>query len=151
MPSYDPRAPVPGRKRGVLVVGLAGVAALILAAALYGQAQSRKAAEPPPAAVVEPARDLTNRAQAALAANQIDHALELAHLALTADARFADAHFVVGTVAQGRNQAATGGGSAAFLLCACPYSAAATISAATPARPTTSTPRFRPGTGARGS
>jgi len=107
MPSYDPRAPVPGRKRGVLVVGLAGVAALILAAALYGQAQSRKAAEPPPAAVVEPARDLTNRAQAALAANQIDHALELAHLALTADARFADAHFVVGTVAQGRNQAAT--------------------------------------------
>ncbi len=107
MPSYDPRAPVPGRKRSVLVVGLAGVAALIVAATLYGQAQSKKAAEPPPAAVVDPARDLTNRAQAALAANQIDHALELAHLALVADPRFADAHFVVGTVAQGRNQTAT--------------------------------------------
>jgi hypothetical protein len=107
MPSYDPRAPVPGRKRGVLVVGLAGVVALIIAVTLYGQAQSRKAAEPPAPAAVEPARDLTNRAEAALAANQIDHALELAHLALVADARFADAHFLVGTIAQGRNEAAT--------------------------------------------
>jgi len=107
MPSYDPRAPVPDRKRGVLVVGLAGLVALIIAATLYGQAQSKKAAEPPAPAAVEPARDLTNRAQAALAANDIDHALELAHLALVADARFADAHFIVGTVAQGRNQAAT--------------------------------------------
>src|SRR5262245_4999113 len=76
MPSYDPRAPVPGRKRGVLVVGLAGVVALIIAVTLYGQAQSQKAAEPPAPAAVEPARDLTTRAEAALAANQTDHALE---------------------------------------------------------------------------
>jgi tetratricopeptide (TPR) repeat protein len=104
MPSYDPRAPVPGRKRAVLVVGLAGLAAVIVAATLYGQAQQRRAAEPAPAAVVEPARDLTNRAEAALAANKMDEALELANLALVADQRFADAHFVVATCKRARNQ-----------------------------------------------
>jgi hypothetical protein len=104
MPSYDPRAPVPGRRRTVLVVGVAGLAAVIVAGTLYGQAQRRRAAEPAAPAVVEPARDLTNRAEAALAANRLDEALDLANLALVADQRFADALFVVATVKQARNQ-----------------------------------------------
>jgi hypothetical protein len=106
MPSYDPRAPVPGRKRAYLVTGGAALIALIVAGWLYGAAQSRHAAEVPVPVAVEPARDLTTRAEAALAANRIDEATELAHLALVADQRFADAHFVVGTIKQGRNQAA---------------------------------------------
>jgi hypothetical protein len=106
MPSYDPRAPVPGRKRAYLVTGGAALIALIVAGWLYGAAQSRHAAEAPVPVPVEPARDLTTRAEAALAANRIDEATELAHLALVADQRFADAHFVVATIKQGRNQSA---------------------------------------------
>jgi len=104
MPSYDPRAPVPGRRRTVLVVAGAGLVALIVAGYFYVQAEKHRAAQAPAAAVAEPARDLTSRAEAALAANRYDEALELAHLALVADQRFADAHFVVGTVQQARNQ-----------------------------------------------
>jgi hypothetical protein len=104
MPSYDPRAPVPGRKRAYLVTGGAALIALIVAGWFYGQAQKRQAAEPPVPVAVEPARDLTTRAQAALAANRVDDATELAHLALVADPRFADAHFVVATIKQGQNQ-----------------------------------------------
>jgi hypothetical protein len=104
MASYDPRAPVPGRKRAFLVVGLAGVLALIIAGMLYAQAEKHRVAQGPAPAAVEPARDLTTRAETALAANRQDEALELAHLALVADQRFADAHFVVATVAQARNQ-----------------------------------------------
>jgi hypothetical protein len=106
MPSYDPRAPVPGRKRAVLVTGGAALIALIVAGYFYAQAQSRRAAEPAAPTAVEPARDLTTRAEAALAANRLDEATELAHLALVADTRFADAHFVVGTIKQARNQPA---------------------------------------------
>jgi hypothetical protein len=104
MASYDPRAPVPGRKRAFLVVGLAGLVALIIAGSLYAQAEKRRAAQAPAPSTVEPARDLTTRAEAALAANRMDEALELAHLALVADQRFADAHFVVASVSQARNQ-----------------------------------------------
>jgi len=104
MPSYDPRAPVAGRTRAVLVVGGAGLLALIIAGYFFAQAQSRRATQAPAPAVVEPARDLTGRAEAALAANRHDEALELAHLALVADQRFADAHFVVASVQQARNQ-----------------------------------------------
>ena len=104
MASYDPRAPVPGRRRAVLVVGVAGAIALIVAGWFYAQAQKRHAAEAPAPAAVDPARDLTTRAEAALAAHRFDEALELAHLALTADPRFADAHFVVAIVEKGRNQ-----------------------------------------------
>lgn len=106
MASYDPRAPVPGRKRTVLVVGLAGAVALIVAGTLYVNAQKRRAAEPAVPATIEPARDLTNRAEVALAANKVDEALELAHLALVADPRFADAHFVVAVCKQARHQTA---------------------------------------------
>jgi hypothetical protein len=104
MPSYDPRAPVAGRRRAVLVVGGAALLALIIAGYFYAQAETRRAAQAPVPAAVEPARDLTTRAEAALAANRHDEALELAHLALVADQRFADAHFVVASVQQGRNQ-----------------------------------------------
>jgi tetratricopeptide (TPR) repeat protein len=104
MPSYDPRAPVAGRRRAVLVVGGAGLLALIVAGYFYTQAESRRATQAPAPAAVEPARDLTTRAETALAANRQDEALELAHLALVADPRFADAHFVVASVQQARNQ-----------------------------------------------
>jgi hypothetical protein len=106
MPSYDPRAPVPGRMRAFLVTGGAALIALIVAGWFYTKAQQRQAAEPAAPVAVEPARDLTTRAEAALAANRIDEATELAHLALVADPRFADAHFVVATIKQGRNQPA---------------------------------------------
>jgi hypothetical protein len=105
MPSYDPRAPVAGRKRAVFVVVGSGILALIIAGFFYNQAQKRHAAEAPAPAIVEPARDLTNRAEAALAANKLDEALDVAHLALVADPRFADAHFVVATVKQARGEA----------------------------------------------
>jgi hypothetical protein len=104
MPSYDPRAPVPGRKRAVLVVGVAGAVALFIAGTLYFQAQKKHADEAPAATAVEPARDITTRAEAALAANRLDEAMELAHLALSADQRFADAHFVVASVQQAHHQ-----------------------------------------------
>jgi hypothetical protein len=104
MASYDPRAPVPGRKRAYLVVGLAGLVALIIAGMLYAQAEKHRAAQEPSPVAVDPARDLTTRAETALAANRQDEALELAHLALVADQRFADAHFIVASVAQARNQ-----------------------------------------------
>ena len=106
MPSYDPRAPVPGRRRSVLVVGVAGAIALILAGVLYAEAEKHRAAQPPAPAAAEPARDLTTRAEAALAAKRPDEALELARLALVADQRFADAHFVVGQVELARRQSA---------------------------------------------
>ena len=105
MPSYDPRAPVAGRTRAVLVVLGSGILALVIAGYFYGQAQKRHATEAPAPVAVEPARDLTNRAEAALAASNLDEALDLAHLALVADQRFADAHFVVASVKQARGEA----------------------------------------------
>ena len=45
MPSYDPRAPVAGRRRAVLVVGGAGLIALIVAGYFYAQAEKRRAAQ----------------------------------------------------------------------------------------------------------
>jgi tetratricopeptide (TPR) repeat protein len=107
MPSYDPRAPVAGRTRAVLVVVGSGLLALVIAGYFYGQAQKRRAAEAPAVVAVEPARDLTNRAEAALAADKVDEALDLAHLALVADPRFADAHFVVAACKKSRGDAAT--------------------------------------------
>ena len=104
MASYDPRAPIPGRRRAVLVVGLTGAVALIVAGTMYMNAQKRRAAEAPAAVMIEPARDLTNRAEAALSASKIDEALELANLALVADPRFADAHFVVAVCKKARQQ-----------------------------------------------
>jgi hypothetical protein len=97
LPSYDPKAPVAGRRRAVVVVGGAAIVAVAIAGYFYTQSVKRQADAPPAPTVVEPARDLTGRAQAALAANKVDEALDLAHLALVADPRFADAHFVVAT------------------------------------------------------
>jgi hypothetical protein len=103
LPSYDPKAPIAGRRRAVLVVGGAAIVAVAIAGYLYTQSAKRQAEAPPPPVKVEPARDLTGRAQAALAANKVDEALELAHLALVADPRFADAHFVVATCMTARS------------------------------------------------
>jgi hypothetical protein len=105
LPSYDPKAPVAGRRRAVLVVGGAAIVAIAIAGYFYADSVKRQIATPPPAAVVEPARDLTGRAQAALAANKLDEALDLAHLALVADPRFADAHFVVASCMMARSNA----------------------------------------------
>jgi hypothetical protein len=104
LPSYDPRAPVAGRRRAVVVVGGAGALALIVAGTLFVQARGHRPAEAPRAARVEPARDLTVRAEAALAANRITEATDLAHLAVTADPRYADAHFVMAKVQRAHNQ-----------------------------------------------
>jgi hypothetical protein len=104
LPSYDPRAPVAGRKRAVLVVGGAGALALIVAGTLFVQARSHRAADAPAAVKVEPARDLAARAEAALAANRLGEAMDLAHLALAADQRYADAHFVLAKCQRAHNQ-----------------------------------------------
>ena len=103
LPSYDPRAPIAGRPRAYLVVGGAAALAMIVAGTLFFQAQGRPTPAPRPT-VSEPARDFTARAEAALAANRVSEALDLAHLALTADQRHADAHFVLASCERARNQ-----------------------------------------------
>jgi hypothetical protein len=102
VPGYDPTEPVAGRKRAVMVVGGAAALALVITGVLYLMAPRRPSAPEPAAA--EPARELTARAEAALAANKIGEAVDLARLALVADARFADAHFVIGMCDKARNQ-----------------------------------------------
>jgi tetratricopeptide (TPR) repeat protein len=106
MPSYDPKAPVAGRTRAVVVLGGAALLAIAIAGYFYAQSAKRQAEAPPAAAVMDPARNLTGRAQAALAASKYDEALELANLALVADPRFADAHFVVATCMMARSNTA---------------------------------------------
>jgi hypothetical protein len=105
LPSYDPKAPVAGRRRAVVVVGGAAIVAVAIAGYFYTQSVKRQAEMPPAPTTVDPARNLTGRAQAALAANKVDEALDLAHLALVADPRFADAHFVVATCMMARSNA----------------------------------------------
>ena len=102
VPGYDPTAPVAGRRRAVAVVGGAGALALVVTGVLYLMAP-KKAVAPEPVAA-EPARELTARAEAALAANKIGDAVDLARLALVADPRFADAHFIVGVCDKARNE-----------------------------------------------
>jgi hypothetical protein len=102
VPGYDPTAPVAGRKRAVMVVGGAAALALVITGVLYLMAPRRPVAVE--AASAEPARELTARAETALAANKIGEAVDLARLALVADARFADAHFVVGMCDKARNE-----------------------------------------------
>jgi hypothetical protein len=104
IPSFDPTAPVAGRRRAVLVVGGAAIVAFLVAGTLYLQGGHQPTA--PTAAAPDPARDLVTRAEAALAANRVSEALDLGRLALVADPRFADAHFVVATCERTRNQLA---------------------------------------------
>ena len=106
MPSYDPRAPVPGRRRAVLVTGLAAVVALIVAGTLYAQAQKHKRGTAA-AAHGGRTRARSHRQGRVRPGREPGRPrLELAHLALVADQRFADAHFVVAKVQQARNQPA---------------------------------------------
>jgi tetratricopeptide (TPR) repeat protein len=98
-PHYDPRAPVAGRKRTVVVIGGAAIVAFVVAVALHGQAaRNRAAVNTPPAARAEPAAVLTQRAEATLAQGRAGEALDLANLALSSDPRFSDAYIVVGKV-----------------------------------------------------
>jgi tetratricopeptide (TPR) repeat protein len=98
-PHYDPRAPVAGRKRTVVVIGSAAIVAFVVAVALHGQAaRNRAAANTPAAATAEPAAVLTQRAEAALTQGRAAEALDLANLALGSDPRFSDAYIVVGKV-----------------------------------------------------
>ena len=93
----------PGRKRAVLVVGGAGAdradrRRLLLRAGAEAAAPRRR-----PRPSVGRARPRPDDARRGRAGREpIDEALELAHLALVADPRFADAHFVVGDGAAGR-------------------------------------------------
>jgi tetratricopeptide (TPR) repeat protein len=101
-PHYDPRAPVAGRKRTVVVIGGAAIVAFVVAVVLHGQAARHRAtANVPAVASAEPAAVLTQRAEAALAQGRSAEALDLANLALGSDARFADAFIVVGRVQRG--------------------------------------------------
>ena len=98
-PHYDPRAPVAGRKRTVVVVGGAAILAFVVAVVLHGQAARNRAAAIAPAVVrPEPAAVLTQRAEAALARGRSGEAFDLANLALGSDARSADALIVIGKV-----------------------------------------------------
>jgi hypothetical protein len=95
-PVYDSRAPVAGRKRNVVVIGGASVVALVVAAFLHFQATGHQTAAEAP--TVEPASVLTQRAETALGAGRAGEAMDLAHLAIVADPRAADAYVVVGKV-----------------------------------------------------
>jgi hypothetical protein len=98
-PHYDPRAPVAGRKRTVVVIGGAAIVAFAVAVVLHGQAaRNRAAANIPPAATAEPAAVLTRRAETAVAQGRAGEALDLANLALGSDPRFSDAYIVVGKI-----------------------------------------------------
>ena len=98
-PHYDPRAPVAGRKRTVVVIGGAAILAFGVAVVLHGQAARNRAdANPPPAASAEPAAVLTQRAETALGQGRAGEALDLANLALGSDPRFSDAYIVIGKI-----------------------------------------------------
>jgi hypothetical protein len=95
-PVYDSHAPVAGRKRTVAVIGGAAVAAFAIAMLLHGQAARHETPAEVPTA--DSASVLTQRAEAALGAGRSGEAMDLAHLAIVADPRAAEAYFVVGRV-----------------------------------------------------
>jgi hypothetical protein len=96
-PHYDPRAPVPGRSRAVALIGGAAVLAFVVALLLHAQAARHRAGVEAPAAA-EPAAVLTQRAEAALTGGRSAEAMDLARLAIGADARSSDAYIVVGKI-----------------------------------------------------
>ncbi|HVV50165.1 MAG TPA: hypothetical protein VHO06_10935, partial [Polyangia bacterium] len=95
-PHYDLRAPVAGRRRTVAVVGGAAILAFVVAGVLHAQAGRHHADAQATAA--EPADVLTHRAEAALTAGRSGEAMDLAHLAIAANPRYADAYVIVGKV-----------------------------------------------------
>ena len=103
LPSYDPTAPVAGRRRAIGVVGGAAIIALVITGALYLRAEYQRANQPPPKPTMDASRELTRRAEEALAANRMPEALELARLALVADPRLPDPHYIVATCERARN------------------------------------------------
>lgn len=97
-PQYDPRAPVAGRKRTVVVIGGAAILAFVVAVVLHGQAARNRVVADVPAASTEPAALLTQRAEVALAQGRAGEAMDLAHLAISSDPRFSNAYIVIGKV-----------------------------------------------------
>ena len=76
LPSFDPTAPVAGRRRAVLVVGGAAAVALLVAGGRHLHSYRHRAA--PVTATVDPAGNLTARAERALAENRVAEALDMA-------------------------------------------------------------------------
>jgi hypothetical protein len=106
LPSYDPTAPIAGRTRAIFVVGGAAVVALIITGAFYLKAKNEREARPAEPTSVDPARELSRRAEEALAAKRLNEALDLARLAIVADPRTPDPHFIVATCEQARKNLA---------------------------------------------
>lgn len=106
LPSYDPTAPIAGRRRTILVIGGAAAVALVVAIVFYYQGKQHRAASPREEIINhnDPGRELTRRAEAAFEGGRLQEALELGNLALVADARIPDAHYVVGRCEQARGR-----------------------------------------------
>ena len=103
-PIYDPRAPVVGRKRTVVVIGGAAVLALCVAWALHAQAaHHEKMVALAPS--VGSADLLIHRAETALAQGRSAEALDLARLATVTDPHYADAYVVMGGIQRSNGQA----------------------------------------------
>lgn len=95
--SYDFHGSLLARRRVMILVGAAGLLALIVAIVLHAIASHR-----PPAVdeSADSAAQITRRAELALAQGRTGEAIELAHLAITANPRVAGAYAVVGAVAR---------------------------------------------------
>ncbi len=94
---YDFHAPALARRRAVLVVGSAGLLALIIAIVMHAVASHRP---PPVDESADSATQITRRAEVALSQGRTGEAIELAHLAISANPRVPGAYAVVGAVAQ---------------------------------------------------
>lgn len=99
---YDFHGPLLARRRVMLLVGSAGLLALIVALVMHTVASHR-----PPAFddSADSAAQITRRAEVALSQGRTGEAIELAHLAISANQRVPGAYAVVGAVARaaGRN------------------------------------------------
>lgn len=94
---YDFHAPIEARRRVMLLVGAAGLLALIIAVGLHVKASHRP---PPVDESAESAAQITRKAEVALAQGRSGEAIELAHLAIATNARIPGAYAVVGAVAR---------------------------------------------------
>ena len=95
--SYDFHGSLLARRRVMLLVGSAGVLALIIAIILHAVASHRP---PPFDESADSATQITRRAEVALSQGRTGEAIELAHLAITANPRVPGAYAVVGAVAR---------------------------------------------------
>ncbi len=94
---YDFHGPLAARRRVLILVGAAGLLALIIAVVLHVVASHRP---PPVDETADSAAQITRRAELALAQGRTGEAIELAHLAIAANPRVPGAYAVVGAVAR---------------------------------------------------